>query len=288
MTGDGRLRFRQRAGLAALAIAAALTARGLAPTTGRSSAQSVVPIVTALRYVANAGVLFSIDGATFLVDAPVRAGIPPYATNGAMEQTHLEQALPPYDRVDAILITHWHEDHFSAEAVAAHLSRNVDAVLVSSPEVVERVLAVDRGLAPRIRPTLPPPGHSTGVAVKGVPVTVLRLRHNPTRRLPEQHLGFVVGRSLPVMHTGDADPAPDNFAMLRGRAPVGLLLAPFWFMQGANLDLVQRVIVPRQVAALHVPPVDGDRVRAALRDSTPPTVVLTTPATDVEMPPLPR
>ncbi len=52
-----------------------------------------------------------------------------------MKRARLESASAPYDAVDAILITHWHEDHFSPEAVAAHLTRNGHAVLVSSPEV---------------------------------------------------------------------------------------------------------------------------------------------------------
>ena len=66
-----------------------------------------------LRYVANDGMLVSIEGARFLIDAPARDGISPYDTNPADELTRLEEAKPPYDAVDAILVTHWHEDHFS-------------------------------------------------------------------------------------------------------------------------------------------------------------------------------
>ena len=40
-------------------------------------------------------------------------GISPYSTNPADELTRLEEAKPPYDAVDAILVTYWHEDHFS-------------------------------------------------------------------------------------------------------------------------------------------------------------------------------
>ena len=287
MSEKRRKNARTRAGLVVVGVAAVLTARGLAPT-GRPSAQSAVSLTASLRYVANAGVLLTIDGAVFLIDAPVRAGIPPYATNSEAEQARLEQARPPYDRVDAILVTHWHEDHFSAEAVAAHLTHNTRALLVSSPEVVERVLAVSRGLDSRVRAALPPPGTMQGLDVRGVPVRVLRIRHNPSRRLPEQHVGFAVGKTLTVLHTGDADPAADNFVLLRGMPPVGLLLAPFWFMQGANRDLVTATIVPRQVAALHVPPADGDRVSADLRQATPPTVVLTRPASDVVLPAPPK
>ena len=75
-----------------------------------------------------------------------------------MSGHRLESASAPYDAVDAILITHWHEDHFSPEAVAAHLTRNVRAVLISSPEVVARVRGLAAGFARhRSRAILPRP-----------------------------------------------------------------------------------------------------------------------------------
>ena len=61
----------------------------------------------AVRYVANAGVLVEAEGASFLIDAPIRDGLVPYATSPIDERAHLEQATGPYANVDAILITHF-------------------------------------------------------------------------------------------------------------------------------------------------------------------------------------
>jgi glyoxylase-like metal-dependent hydrolase (beta-lactamase superfamily II) len=166
-----------------------------------------------VRYVANSGMLVMVSGRRFLIDAPIRVGIPPYATSSAEERARLEEARAPYDNVDAILITHWHEDHFSPEAVAAHLSRSARTIVISSPEVIERLRSVAPALpASRVRALLPAPGSAEQVDVGGVPVRVLRVRHNPTRRLPEQHVAFLVGAAETVLHVGDADPAADNFA----------------------------------------------------------------------------
>jgi L-ascorbate metabolism protein UlaG (beta-lactamase superfamily) len=247
-------------------------ALGLLLSWGPASASAQVPTADRgpeLRYVANAGVLVTVGGRRFLIDAPIRDGIAPYATSPVRERDRLESAQPPYDGVDAILITHWHEDHFSPEAAAAHLARNPRAVFVSSPEVVERLRAAAPDLpAARLRAVLPSPGESEEVRVGDVPVRVLRIRHNPTRRLPQQHVGFLVGDGAPVLHVGDADPAIDNFALLRGLPRVDLALLPFWYvLDPASRRFVAEAIRPRRIVGLHLPPGDADRVAAALREA---------------------
>ena len=220
-----------------------------------------------VRYVANSGMLVTTSGRRFLIDAPIRDGITPYATSSASERGSLEGARAPYADVDAILITHWHEDHFSAEAVAAHLSSSPRAILVSSPEVVERVRGVAPALAAsRLRAVLPAPGQSQRVDVGGTPVRVLRIRHNPSRRPPEQHVGFLIGDAAAVLHVGDADPAADNFAVLRSLPSIDLALLPFWYVSDdANRRLVADSIQPRRIVAMHVPPGDASKIEAALR-----------------------
>lgn len=222
-----------------------------------------------VRYVANAGVLVRLGEARLLIDAPIRQGIPPYATSSPEERVRLERAAAPYDRVDAILITHWHEDHFSPEAVAAHLTGNTRAVLVSSPEVVERVRQVATHLPDaRFRAVLPEPGASRLVMVGTLPVRVLRIRHNPARRPPEQHVGFLVGDNPAVLHTGDADPQADNFTVLRGLPRVRLALLPFWYvLNETNRRVVRESIAPDRIVAMHLPPQDADEVRRTLREA---------------------
>ena len=244
-----------------LAVVAALAGM---PWAGVRAAIQDAP---ALRYVANAGVMVTVEGRRFLIDAPIRDGIPPYATSPADERARLEGAGAPYDAVDAILITHWHEDHFSPDAVAAHLTRNARAVLISSPEVVARVRAVAADLpVQRLRGILPAPGQSEAVTVGSVTVRVLRIRHNPTRRLPEQHVGFLIGEAAPVLHVGDADPAADNFGLLRSLPKVDVALLPFWYVLDAgSRRLVADAIGPRRIVAIHLPPADAADVARKLR-----------------------
>ena len=213
------------------------------------------PSDTAVRYVANAGMLVSVDGHDFLIDAPIRDGIAPYPTSAPDERRRLESALPPYDRVEAILLTHWHEDHFSAEAIASHLAANPRATVISSPEVVNRIRdAAPQMPASRFRPSLPAPGQATTARVGDVPVRVLRIRHNPTRRLPEQHVGFLIGETHAVLHVGDADPVADNFGLLAALPRVDLALLPYWYvLTESSRRFVAASIAPRRIVAMHMP-----------------------------------
>lgn len=222
-----------------------------------------------IRYVANSGMLVVVSGRRFLIDAPIRDGLPPYATSPPAERGPLEGARAPYDAIDAILITHWHEDHFDPEAVAAHLSNSPRTVLISSPEVVDRVRRVaPRVPASQLRAVLPPPGRHEAASVGGVSVRVLRIRHNPARRLPEQHVGFLIGDTSPVLHVGDADPVADNFALLRDLPPVDLALLPYWYVASErSRRVVTESIGPRRVVAMHVPPGEASQVPATLRDA---------------------
>jgi L-ascorbate metabolism protein UlaG (beta-lactamase superfamily) len=228
-----------------------------------------------IRYVANSGMLVQLGSRRFLLDAPIRDGIAPYATSAADERRRLEAALAPYDRIDAILVTHWHEDHFSAEAVAAHLAHDARTVVVSSPEVIERVRRAAPDLpAARLRAVLPAAGASEAITVAGVPIHVLRVRHNPARRLPEQHVGFLIGDAAPVLHVGDADPVADNFRALQELPAPDVALLPFWYVTGAsNRAMVHSAIRPRRVVAMHAPPADAATIAPEL-DGAPFPIVL--------------
>jgi L-ascorbate metabolism protein UlaG (beta-lactamase superfamily) len=269
----------------ARAVAVASLALATLQPQGPPAGRDVGAGIPRIRYVANSGMLVETAGRRFLIDAPIRDGIAPYATSSVAERAALEAARPPYDNVDAILITHWHEDHLSAEAVAAHLAASASTLLISSPEVVERVRAAGPSLPEsRFRGVLPQPGQSQALDVRGEPVHVLRIRHNPTRRLPEQHVGFLIGGAAPLLHVGDADPKADNFTRLTSLPPVAVACLPFWYVaDDANRRMVAAAIKPRSIVAMHVPPRNAEEVGAAIRATTGSAVVAAVPGSPVRL-----
>ena len=246
--------------------------------------QQAPPGPLQVRYVANAGVMLTLDGQKVLIDAPIRDGIEPYATSAPDERTRLENATAPYDNVSAILVTHWHEDHFDPEAIAAHLRHDAQTILVSSREVVERVRKIASDLPnARFAGITPSPGQSQLVAVGKLKVHVLRARHNPTRRWPEEHVAFVVQGSQTVIHTGDAALEPGTFATQAALPPIDLAIVPFWHLlnDATRVQTIEGTIKARAAIGMHLPQADGPRVQAQFDTKRIMATLLVTPGTDV-------
>lgn len=232
--------------------------------------------------VANAGVLLESGAVRLLIDAPIREGIPPYATPSAEASRQLESASAPFDRITAILITHWHEDHFSPEAVAAHLAASPTTVLITSEEIVARVRKAAPALASgQLRPMTPAPGSAARTEAGGLPIHVLRIRHSPARRMPEEHVGFLIEGCRTVLHTGDADARADNFPLLKGLPRVEVGLLPYWFVLGeSSRTFVETSIRPGRVLAMHIPPSEAAGVGSKL---PPATTALTRPGQRIDL-----
>jgi L-ascorbate metabolism protein UlaG (beta-lactamase superfamily) len=277
--------------LAALALATAGCDRVNALMQQRQTPSP--PEIDAVRYVANSGMLLTINGTRFLIDAPIRDGIAPYATSPAEERARLENARPPYEDIDAILITHWHEDHFDADAAARLLAASPQTKLVASPEVVDRLLEVAPRLAGQTVSGGLTPGQSVVVNFEHAPVRQLGLRHNPTRRPAEGHMGFLIGRKFAVLHVGDAEPTFGNFGVLLDLPyidplvglPIDVAFLPYWYLtDAASRKMVTTRIRPRRIVAMHVPPAEVAKVSAAIRATGLKAVVAGTPGTVVTLP----
>jgi hypothetical protein len=85
-----------------------------------------------------------------------------------------------------------------------------------------------------------------------------------------------------VLHVGDADPAADNFALMRALPRVDVGLLPFWYvLDDANRRFVAESIRPGRIVAMHVPPGDVQKVSATLRDAQAGAVVAAQPGSDL-------
>jgi L-ascorbate metabolism protein UlaG (beta-lactamase superfamily) len=228
-----------------------------------------------ITFLANEGVLLSSGSKQVLIDGLFLKYETGFATPADSTRAALEQARPPFDEVDLVLVTHRHGDHFHPAPVVAHLVANPRATLLSSRQVIDslrgRVPAGGR-LAPRLVARTTPPGARRREVVGGIEIEVLGLPHGGRRHRRVEHVGYIVtlgGRR--VLHVGDTDFAETTFAPFRlDTARIDVALLPHWMVTSREgRRVIERWIRPRQVVAFHVTEDDMERTPRAVRGAVP-------------------
>lgn len=190
-----------------------------------------------------------------MIDGLFGAEADGYHTPSPQALAEVRAARAPFDRVDVVLATHFHEDHFDAEAVAVYLRASETSNFASTPQAVERLLEHAPELASRAVAVEAPEGVRVAHEFGGVRAEAFGLSHGKVNYADVQQLGWVVtidGRS--IVHLGDGiidEKTLRRAGLLDTHIDVGVL--PFWFLTYPfGKRLVERAFRPRAVFACHV------------------------------------
>ena len=231
-----------------------------------------------VTYIANEGFLLRSGGSTVLIDALHRGEIEMYAKPSERTLHDLESAASEFADVGLILVSHYHRDHFKAEAVANHMAANPGARLISSPQVVEEVrrAASNEINSDSAYPMVP--GRAK-FRLAGVDLELFRLPHGTGRYAKIQNLGqiFVVD-GIKFLHIGDAEVIAENFAVHKlAKDRIDYAFIPYWFLTDAEgRRIVSEIIRPRHVIAMHIPPAEMEVEKEKIRAAFPGAIIFTT------------
>jgi L-ascorbate metabolism protein UlaG (beta-lactamase superfamily) len=176
-----------------------------------------------LTHLGHACVLVDLDGTRLLIDPGT-----------------LSSGFDQLEDLDAVLLTHAHDDHVDLERLRPLLARNPGAVLLTDHELPD-ALGLDRAIPMR-------PGDARDV--NGISVRATGGAHARVwRDVPAMaNIGFLLDEGV-LLHPGDGLDRPD--------VPVDVLLVPVsgpWIRIGEAADLLHavrpRVAVPIHEAAL--------------------------------------
>src|SRR5687768_4697367 len=92
-----------------------------------------------VRYIANEGVLIASGDKQILIDGLHREYKPAYLFPPPEMQVVLENARTPYDKINFLLVSHVHLDHFHPQSVGLYLTGNPRSVFASSGQAVDEV-----------------------------------------------------------------------------------------------------------------------------------------------------
>jgi L-ascorbate metabolism protein UlaG (beta-lactamase superfamily) len=228
-----------------------------------------------VTYIANEGVLISSGDKQVLIDGLHRQYKPDYAFPPDELRKSLEFAAPPYDKINLILVTHVHLDHFHPLSVGMHLQNNRNARLVSSEQIAEAVKKDFNGystIESRVERVPHEWKRKVALNVSGINLKGLGLRHSSPQFSWIQNLGYVVeldGKKF--LHIGDADMTEENFSSLGlVEEKIDVAFVPYWFLlTNAGREIVQKQIQPKHVIAVHVPPAEAAQVAEQVRKAYP-------------------
>ncbi len=219
-----------------------------------------------VQYLANEGVMVA-HGETKILFDPIHnypndtyQKVPP-----AMQEA-IYAGQPPYDGVDAVFVSHYHADHFSAPGLARLLRERPDIHLYAPAQAVAELRqqgsAKDEPIFERVTIFDLEYG-DTPVFVRkgGLLIEAVHVPHSgwPTARTDVQNIAFRVTleETSTVVHLGDADARLVHFEKDRAfwdEREVDLALPPYWFLLSDNgREILEDRLYSRHSIGIHVP-----------------------------------
>ncbi len=255
-----------------------------APIIASEELRSELPAAGELevRYIANEGVLITSREKRVLIDGLHRKYDDAYAFLPDVEREKIETAKPPFDKIDLLLVSHMHGDHFHPESVGRYLTASPTTVLATSQQVVDLLAAGFNGygsIKPRITPIAYQLKQRHPVKLAGIDVVFLGVGHGSGRHATIQNLGHVVSiGGKKILHVGDAEIAPEIFdAFDLEKQGIDIAILPYWFLtHQSGQDLVEQHIRPKHVIAVHVGPDEADAIKRQVIQRFPKADVFTT------------
>jgi L-ascorbate metabolism protein UlaG (beta-lactamase superfamily) len=194
------------------------------------------------HYLANAGVMVAKGDAKILFDPFFRNDYGVYDLVPPDLEAAVFAGSAPWDDVDAVFISHHHDDHFDPALVVAYLQKwplvelygpqqAVDALINSTAEADQQLLNRVHGLGEDDG------GDSMEIKAHGMVIEAVQIPHAgwPSRHTAVHNIAFRVtlDSDTTVVHLGDADKGREHYEPHReywqARTPL-LAFAPVWLL----------------------------------------------------------
>jgi L-ascorbate metabolism protein UlaG (beta-lactamase superfamily) len=206
-------------------------------------------------HVQNAGYLIVVGGKKILIDGLFILDRNPPSPE---RLTAMREALPPFDDLDLILITHDHNDHFEPDLVGEHLLHDTQAVVVTTDQTAEYLASWFEDsdqFEERVIGLHLERGGSQTLEVAGIELEIYYFSHgSPT--MPNFGFLFSLG-GMTFFHTGDivVDDVPleevRQFGLFERGIDIGFI--PHFYLWQDDYDgYIEAAFAPEFIIPIHV------------------------------------
>ena len=235
-----------------------------------------------VRYIANEGVLITGGGKRVLIDGLHRKYDDAYAYLPDTEREKMESAKPPFDKIDLILVSHRHGDHFHPESVGRYLQSSSRTFLATSGQVAGELVEKFAGYA-QIKDRVLPVNYALRdretKLIAGIEVEFLSVGHGSGRHAEIQNLGHIFSLGgKKFLHLGDAVPSVEIFDHFDiDKQGIDIAFLPAWFLTSdSSRTVIRDHIKPKHIIAVHVGPSEGETLKKAISKDFPTADVFST------------
>ena len=213
----------------------------------------------------NEGVIVEHGDTKVLFDPIYDNSFNTYAEMGEDLKAKIINGDAPFDGVDAIFVSHFHGDHFSAPNMLRLLAAQGEVKLFAPAAAVDAMRSAagwDEGLSERITSvSLELAGPSARYSLEDITVESVRVPHSGWPRFHKDVENIIfrvtLANSSRVMHLGDAGTDDSHFAphheFLR-KERTGIAFVPYWMFGRPDSDeFFDSVLNAQSAVGIHVP-----------------------------------
>jgi L-ascorbate metabolism protein UlaG (beta-lactamase superfamily) len=217
------------------------------PDPGRGTIQNNKAV--GITYTGNMGVLISTDKTAVCIDGLHEYYGPPYLNppDSILEKAFAKKSI--FSRLQWLLFTHYHRDHFSGKLVKRFLQLSVDHKVIGAPQVIDSFSAAQTIIAWNKN------GEILNDTLSFLRVKAFNIPHTwPQRHAKVQNIAFLVElNGTCILHVGDADTDVDAFNRSKP-GKVDIVIVPAWFTDNEKGKKIIENLNAKKIIVTHIAP----------------------------------
>jgi L-ascorbate metabolism protein UlaG (beta-lactamase superfamily) len=212
-----------------------------------------------ITYIGNEGVLLEGLGQKVMIDALFDNYYKDYLNPDESMIKNMMDGKVPFDKIDVLLSTHVHRDHFEVALTGQFLSAHPETQYFSSEQIkneLEKEYGNFQSIKGRIQGYVRDE-NSHDSKSSGIKINSFFVYHSGGKRTESiENMGFIVEvGGIKVLHLGDSDTLKERYKLLNlAQHNIDVALVPYWFLTSEEGQyIIDNNIRPKHLIGIHFP-----------------------------------
>jgi len=233
-----------------------------------------------VTYIGNEGFMFESSSHKIIIDGLYNDGYGLFAVPAKNTIEKIQAMEPPFDKIDLLMLTHYHKDHCDPELINQYLSAHKDISFVTNHPAVTFIngnIFDFIMLKKQFRELTPERNKCISEIINGILIKAYGTKHLSYFKDSidvEEYMynaSYLINMDgISVFHSGDILMEDlKNYIDKNGKWADKIDIAFLYFdmlRENADLDYIINTLNPKQIVLMHVPPVYNDKVAAMVNE----------------------